>query len=146
MGEAGGGVFGFGVLVLVVCLTLDWELVAHETSDCVVDGTDPFRGAWMHLVSSPGTKCTAEDGVTKTNPPAVGAVLQCLLITSAHGDVCVGGQDLAGRKANAWFFLWLGVGLCALGLMLAFLEQACREGPRPDPDVEVQIQMHALDA
>jgi hypothetical protein len=146
-GEVAGGLTAFGLGVIVICLVLDWELLTHKSSDCVVDGADPFRGAWMHMLS---TKCTAQDSDTKMNPPAVGAVLQCLVFGTAHGPVCVGGQDLAGRKANAWFFLglglvlvWFGLGVCVFEKVYQCQRQLSHEYVQERFDVDVQ--MHAVE-
>jgi hypothetical protein len=110
------------VLVLLVCFTIDTELLTLATSDCVVDGVDPFRGAWMHMVARPEVQCTAQDGQTKTQPPQVGSVLQCLVITSAHGDLCVGGEDLAGRQFNARALLSISLLLFLVGCLAGLVE------------------------
>lgn len=117
------GVFVLGMLFTVACLVLDWELLVHKPEPCLVDGNDPFRGAFMHLVRDPRVSCTSEDDKARLVP--VGTTLECMVLPSAHGSICIGGAELDGRKSNAWAFMGLSLFVLGLGLFLGLASVYC---------------------
>jgi hypothetical protein len=110
------GVVVLGFLLTFACFVLDYELLVNNPEACIVDGNDPFRGTFMHLVRDPGVSCTSEDD--KAKPIAIGTMLNCLVIASAHGSVCIGGAELAGRKANAWAFMAVSLFVFGFGIVI----------------------------